>query len=161
MAASASKAEKASKLRENEKKWGSALVDAGWTLIPSTILECQQTLGLDPVDLNILLQLARHWWQEGNPPHPSMKTIADCIGKHVSTVQRRITKLRKRGLIRIEHRHNKHGGQTSSKYYFDGLIAEGTKLAEEAIADRKDTKQKAANRRRRRNPQGPKLKVIQ
>ena len=30
---------------------------AGWTMIPSTILEHQKALGLDPVDMNILLAL--------------------------------------------------------------------------------------------------------
>ena len=42
------------KLRANELKWGLPLVEAGWTLIPSTILEHQATFGLDSVDLNIL-----------------------------------------------------------------------------------------------------------
>src|SRR5260221_14701929 len=96
-------AENTKRLRANEEKWGEPFVDAGWTLIPSTILERQRALELDPVDLNILLQLARHWWQAGNPPRPAIKTIAECIGKSVSTVQRRLKKLERDGLITIEH----------------------------------------------------------
>ena len=34
-------------VRENEKKWGKPLMDAGWTCIPSTIILRQQALGLD------------------------------------------------------------------------------------------------------------------
>ncbi len=49
-------------LKMNEKKWTPALMKAGWTVIPSVILERQKALGLDPVDVNILLQLARNCW---------------------------------------------------------------------------------------------------
>jgi hypothetical protein len=49
-------------LRRNEEKWTAPLMDAGWTAIPSIILDKQHALGLDPVDVNILLQLAKHWW---------------------------------------------------------------------------------------------------
>lgn len=148
------------KLRANEKKWGPELVEAGWTLIPSTILERQQALELDPVDLNILLQLARHWWQKDNPPHPSIKTISECIGKSVSTVQRRLTKMKKKGIISIEHRQDKNGGQTSSNYYFTGLIARGTELAREAIKDRKDNQRKTAKRRVQGVKKGTNLKIL-
>ncbi len=34
----------AKKLRANEAKWGLELVEAGWTMIPSTILEHQEAL---------------------------------------------------------------------------------------------------------------------
>ncbi len=40
-------------------------MDAGWTAIPSIILDKQHALGLDPIDVNILLQLAKHWWFNG------------------------------------------------------------------------------------------------
>ncbi len=135
------------KLRENEKKWGQKLCEAGWTLLPTTILEKQQELGLDPVDLNILMQIAKHWWQSDNPPYPSIRSIADCIAKSPSTVQRRITKLKKRGLIEVEHRKNRFGGQTSSRYRFTGLIEEATELAKEIIAEREEKRRKSGTRR--------------
>lgn len=37
-------------LRRNEEKWTAPLMDAGWTAIPSIILDKQHALGLDPVD---------------------------------------------------------------------------------------------------------------
>lgn len=163
MAVPKRKSENASHLRENEKKWGATLVDAGWTLIPSTILERQRALGLDPVDLNILLQLARHWWQAGNPPHPSIRTIAECIDRSVSTVQRRLKKLERDEIIKIEHRFDKNRGQTSSNYYFPGLIAAATEYAQEAIEERARTQKEVADRRTRKAPVRPKkhtLKVV-
>ena len=35
------------KLRTNEKKWSKTLMDAGWTVISSIILEKQAALGSD------------------------------------------------------------------------------------------------------------------
>jgi DNA-binding MarR family transcriptional regulator len=125
------------KLRANEEKWGLSLVEAGWTLMPSTILEHQASFGIDPVDANILMQLARYWWRADNPPHPAIKTIAACIGKSPSTVQRRITKMKEAGLIDVEHRHDdRHHGQMSSRYRFTGLIKQATELAREALEKR-------------------------
>jgi predicted transcriptional regulator len=142
MAEAALKAESnPKKLRANEKKWGLELVDAGWTMVPSTILECQHLLGLDSVDLNILLQIAKHWWKADDPPWPSIKSIAERIGKSPSTIQRRITKLNKSGLIEIKHRfHERHKGQKSSIYTFDGLIAKATELARALKQEREESK---------------------
>jgi hypothetical protein len=60
-------------LKENERKWTKTLMDAGYTVIPAVILDRQQALGLDPVDVNILLQLITHWWKADNLPYPSKK----------------------------------------------------------------------------------------
>lgn len=56
-----SAAEKQNKrhLKVNERKWTKTLMDAGWTVIPSVILDRQQALGLEPMDVNILLHLAK------------------------------------------------------------------------------------------------------
>lgn len=70
-------------------------MDAGWTVIPSVIIERQQVLGLDALDVNILLHLATYWWTPDNKPHPAKKTIADAIGVEPRTVQRRIAALEK------------------------------------------------------------------
>ncbi|EQD70629.1 AsnC family transcriptional regulator, partial [mine drainage metagenome] len=41
-------------LRTNEKKWGKLLMEAGWTLLPNTVLVRQAALGLTSTDINIL-----------------------------------------------------------------------------------------------------------
>lgn len=49
-------------LQENEKKWGPDLMKAGWTVLPNMIFMRQRALGLDSMDINILLILLSHWW---------------------------------------------------------------------------------------------------
>ena len=104
------KAEQRSRLQRNEEKWSPDLMEAGWTVLPSIILEKQHALGLDAIDVNILLQLARHWWYRDNPPHPSKATIAECLGVDRSTVRRHIAGMEAVGLIRREARFKKTGG---------------------------------------------------
>lgn len=149
------------KLRANERKWGLPLVKAGWTMVPSTILERQAALGLDPVDMNIILQLASYWWVAENPPFPAISTIAKRIGKSVSTVQRRISLLKEAGLIEIEHRFvDDHGGQTTSFYRFAGLINASTEFAKEALDEREMQKRQKSQRLQRKNVKtGATLKV--
>ena len=133
------KNEKDKGFNHNEKKWSKALMDAGWTVIPSVILERQQALGLDATDINIILQLARHWWHSDNPPHPSKRTIAQCMGIDESTVRRRIAAMEREGLIERRQRRGINHGQLSNEYHFDGLIKSATPFAEEIIAQRART----------------------
>ena len=140
-------------LRRNEEKWSAPLMDAGWTVLPSIILEKQQAIGLDPVDVNILLQLARHWWFNDNLPHPSKATLAECMGIDPSTVRRRIAQMEKDGLIRRVARYDaKHRGQTSNFYEFDGLIKAATPFAVEALNTREERRAQDAARRSRKKP---------
>ena len=146
------KAEQQSRLRRNEEKWSPRLMEAGWTVLPSIILEKQHALGLDPIDVNILLQLARHWWYADNRPHPSKASIAECLGVDRSTVRRHIAAMEHAGLIRREARFKKSGGQENNAYHFDGLIKEATPFAEEAIMERERQKGERAARRYRKKP---------
>ena len=140
-------------LRANERKWTKPLLAAGWTMIPSVILERQRAFRLDPLDFNILMQLARYWWYSDNPPHPSKKAIAECLNVSQSTVQRRIAKLEADGLIRREYRFGAPGGgQQTNEYHFDGLIEAAMPYAEEVIAERKARQQEQADRRTRKRP---------
>jgi DNA-binding transcriptional regulator YhcF (GntR family) len=140
-------------LRRNEEKWSAPLMDAGWTVLPSIILEKQHALGLDPIDVNILMQLARHWWFNDNLPHPSKTTLAECMSVNPSTVRRRIAQMEKDGLIkRVARYDQKHRGQTSNFYEFDGLIKAATPFAQEAIATREERRAEDVIRRSRKKP---------
>lgn len=140
-------------LRRNEQKWSAPLMDAGWTVLPSIILEKQRALGLDPTDVNILLQLARHWWFNDNLPHPAKTTLAECMGVNPSTVRRHIAQMENDGLIRRVARFDqKHRGQTSNFYDFDGLIKAATPFALEAIKIRNDRRAEDAAMRSRKKP---------
>jgi hypothetical protein len=74
-------------LRESEKKWGKEVLAPGWTLIPNILLIKQHALGLDPVDINILLQILKHWWRADEAPFPSQVNAgADaCVAPHATT----------------------------------------------------------------------------
>lgn len=140
-------------LKRNEEKWTAPLMDAGWTALPSIILEKQHALGLDPIDVNILMQLAKHWWFNDNLPHPSKASLADAMGIDPSTVRRRIARMESDGFIRRVTRYDaKHGGQTSNAYEFDGLIEAATPFALEAIKAREERRTEDADRRRRKKP---------
>jgi predicted transcriptional regulator len=91
--------------RSHEAKWGKPNIDAGWTCIPNILVRRQKTLGLDALDLNILLHLLTYWWEDDNHPHPSKETLAKAIGVSASTIQRRIRAMEQGGLLqRIQRR---------------------------------------------------------
>ena len=138
-----SKKKKVEKVIQNEEKWSQTLMDAGWTVIPTVILEKQQALGLDGMDINIILHLAKYWSYADNPPHPTKQLIADCIGVSASTVQNRIAKMEKKGLIKRKKRHDEKEGQKSNSYLLDGLIKAATPFAIEMIESEKKSKKLA------------------
>ena len=141
------------RLRRNEEKWSPALMDAGWTVLPSIILEKQHALGLDAVDVNILLQLARHWWFSDRPPFPSKATIAECMNVDPSTVRKHVARMERDGLIEREYRFKpKKGGQDTNAYHFTGLIKSATPFAEEALQIREQRKSEDTYRRHRKKP---------
>src|SRR5262245_11325892 len=93
----------ARKLNLNEEKWTPELWRGGWTAIPSVIFEYQTRLGLDPLDINIILHLVSHWWKKDNKPYPFKVTIANRIGVDPRTVQRRIAAMERAKFIRREY----------------------------------------------------------
>ena len=120
-------------LKVNEKKWSKTLMNSGWTALPSVILERQQALGLDAIDVNILMHLASYWWTAENKPHPSKKTIAAAIGIDSRTVQRHIARLEAGNLIKREQRRLPGKGSKTNLYHFDGLIEAATPYAQEKL----------------------------
>ncbi|WLS11929.1 HTH domain-containing protein (plasmid) [Shinella sumterensis] len=139
-------------LKQNEKKWTPTMMKAGWSAFPNIIIEKQRALGLDAMDMNILLHLVQYWWLEENVPHPSVATIADAIGVTPRAIQKRITALQAAGLItREERRHSKFGSQTNL-YRFDGLIKACLPFAEEKIAAAKKKAEDEKDRVKRKKP---------
>lgn len=137
---------------QNEKKWTPTLMKAGWTVLPSVILDRQKAFGLDAVDINILLHLAKYWWYSDNPPHPSKQAIADCMDVDKSTIRRRIARMEKDGLIKRQARYDTKTGQQTNSYHFDGLINAAKPFAKEAVEAREQQKTETAKRRTRKLP---------
>jgi predicted transcriptional regulator len=151
------KKQDAETLRVNEAKWSKPLMTAGWNALPSVIIEKQEALGLDAIDMNIILHLSNYWWRRDNLPHPSVGTIANAIGVKPRTVQKRIAALHAVGLLtRTERRYPGQGSKTNL-YSFEGLIKAALPHAEEklaAIAERdKQNRERLARKR-------PKLTIV-
>lgn len=139
--------------RRNEKKWGKEVMAAGWLAWPSVLLQRQQAFGLDPLDLNILLQIADHWRGPENHPYPSKKTLAVRIGVKARTIQRRITRLVNDGLLdRVERRDNQHGGNKTNIYRLTPLAQKAKPFALELIEEREARKRVKAERQQRKRP---------
>ena len=136
-------------LRRNERKWTRPLMEAGWTAWPSILLERQHELGLDPLDVNILLQLAKHWWEADNPPYPSKRSIAAAIGVNPRTVQRRIERMEKVGLVHRRERRDPYGGTKTNAYLFDGLIKRATPYARQKLREIEERRKAKRTPRRR------------
>jgi DNA-binding MarR family transcriptional regulator len=140
------------KLRVNEAKWSKPLMQAGWIAFPNIIIERQAALGLDPVEVNIILHLAQYWWTSENLPHPSIETIAKALGMKPRGIQKRIARLVADGFIeREERRYTKHGSDTN-RYSFKGLIEKARPFAEEKIKEIEERAEKQQARLRRRRP---------
>lgn len=140
------------KLRVNEKKWTKPLMDAGWSTVPNIIIEKQEALGLDALDMNIILHLVQYWWIPDNLPHPSVATIAKAIGVTPRTVQKRIKALEELGLMKREERRYTQKGSVTNLYSFDGLIAAATPFAEEKLAAAEKTRAAEYARITRKKP---------
>lgn len=136
-----------------EKKWTKPLADAGWTALPNVIFERQHALGLDPLDINIILHLAGYWWKAGNDPYPSKATIAAAIGVDPRTVQRRIARLEAAGFVARKARSSKKNGTLSNQYSFAGLIKAATPFAHERVEEKKKRMAEATERAKRKKPQ--------
>ncbi|MGV8840609.1 MAG: helix-turn-helix domain-containing protein [Bauldia sp.] len=159
MAVTKAQAEAAAKLRTNEKKWTPELMNVGWTVIPSIIIERQRALGLDAIDMNLILHLAQYWWEADNLPHPSVKKIADALGVSVRTVQKRMAGLEAAKLMkRVERRQTKNGSATNY-YSFEGLIEAAKPFAAEKAEEIRTQTAAKAERLARKKPKGPTLVV--
>ena len=85
-----------------EAKWGPGALSLGWTPVPTALLFLQADLGLNPVDMNILINLLSHWWKASAKVYPSQDAIAKRIGVSKRTVQRSIDKMELLKIIEVQ-----------------------------------------------------------
>ncbi len=136
----------------NEEKWSKELMAAGWTVLPSVILEKQHALGLDAIDMNIIAHLSIYWWKKSNLPHPSVATIAKAIGVKPRTIQKHIKAMEASGFIMRHERRQKGQGSKTNLYSFEGLIKAVTPYAKEKLAAIAERSKKDADRVARKKP---------
>jgi predicted transcriptional regulator len=106
-----------------EDKWSPQVMKHGYTPLPNLLLRAQGKLKITPVQLNVLVQLAEHWWEADKDPFPAKERIATRMGKSPRQIQRYITQLEKRGLVKRIKRYSGRKAQTSNAYSLDGLVA--------------------------------------
>lgn len=118
-------------LLANERKWGVTTHKQGWTYVPNILLEHQAELGITPTELNVILTIMKHWWDRDSLPWPSVTKVAESIGRHRSTVQRRIRDLEGRGLVKRIYRKDarKEKASLSNEYDFTGLVQKVAAIA--------------------------------
>ncbi len=139
-------------LRESEKKWGKAAIAAGFTLFPSMLLHKQHALGLDCIDVVIILQIAKHWWHADTAPFPSQVQLAKTMNVDLSTIKRHLARLKRDGLVTWTARTSKHGGQVSNAYDLSGLIQHVDAFAKEELSERAKEADSRKERSQRKRP---------
>lgn len=134
---------------ELRRKFGQDVVDCGWTAVPNLLIEYQQRLELEPVELNIILILLKHWWRaDDDAPYPSKRTLGEILNRDPSTVQKRVQGLESRGLIKRVERTLPGKGRSSNGYDLSGLIDQLKVLAKEEKERRQKQREDEGRRRR-------------
>jgi hypothetical protein len=88
----------APEVESSPSKWGDALV-MGFAIVPGALIRGQAKLGLDALDLAILLNIVLHWWSAEEWPYPQPRLLAKRIGVSTRTVERRLESLEERGFL--------------------------------------------------------------
>lgn len=107
----------------------------GFTVLPNVLIARQSDLGLNPIDMCIILHLSMYWWEVARKPFPSKGRIAAEIGLCPDTVRRHIKALEDRGLITRKARYDPYWGRLSNIYDLSGLIDAAKPYAQEMLAE--------------------------
>jgi len=110
------------RVSSTERIWGKAVLAHGYTGIPSILIQAQSRLRLNPVKMNIIIQLLDYWREPDRRPFPSKKELAERINMTEKTIQNNIRALQKDGLIERVYRYTRHGDPDSNIYNLDGLV---------------------------------------
>lgn len=109
--------------KESDKKWGRVVMEHGYCVLPSLLLQAQARLLVTPQEMMVLLQLVEHWWTASSDVFPSKKVIGERVGLSTKQVQRHVKRLEELKLVRRIERYKPTGGRTSNRYDLSGLVA--------------------------------------
>ena len=136
---------KADTRKASEKKYGKPVMDLGFCIVPSLLMQAQGRLGINTVQFNIIMQLADIWWDPERRPFPAKKLLADRMGMSERQIQRQIAELEAAGLVTRIARTRPGRGKTSNEYDLTGLVNRLKEIEPEF------TKVQEENRERRKN----------
>ena len=107
-----------------KSRWGEKLIDSGFCIIPEMVIKKWSLTGLDATDLAIITNLAAYWWTSDKLPHPSTTTLARNLSVSKRTIERRIRKMVKLGLLSrgAEIQEGGENGPVVKEFNLSGLI---------------------------------------
>jgi hypothetical protein len=132
------------KASSTERIWGKTVHRHGYAGIPSILIQLQRRIGLNPIQMNIIVQLLDYWFEPTRKPFPSKRELANRIGVTDKTIQNNIRALEKAGLIQREMRRTAAGDWNSNIYHLDGLVAKVQALEPEFAAEKKKRREARA-----------------
>jgi predicted transcriptional regulator len=127
-----------------ERIWGKTVRNHGYAGIPSILIQLQQRIGINPMQMNIIVQLLDYFFKPSRKPFPTKRELANRIGVTEKTIQINIRALEKAGLIRREMRRTAAGDWNSNIYHLDGLIEKVQALEPEFAAEKRKRKEARA-----------------
>jgi len=136
--------------KSSEKKFGKPVMDLGFCIVPSLLMQAQARLGINPVQFNIIMHLADIWWDAAHRPWPTKKLLADRMNMSERQIQRHIADLEEANLVRRIGRTRPGRGKTSNEYDLSGLVRKLQALEPEF------TEMKSEIQKRRKNVALPK-----
>ncbi|PWT98728.1 MAG: helix-turn-helix domain-containing protein [Terriglobia bacterium] len=104
-----------------QEKWGAAL-DAGFQVVPNVLIRAQSRLGLDALDVVVLLNLTAHWWEKDVPPFISAARIAKRMNVTKRTVERHLKKLEEKEFIKRSRTARPEDGPVARNYDLTPLV---------------------------------------
>lgn len=144
------------KASSTERIWGKAVYGHGYAGIPSILIQGQRRIGLNPMQMNICIQLLDYWFDPARKPFPTKKDLAQRIGCTEKTIQNNIRALEKAGLVKRQLRRTAAGDWNSNIYHLDGLVAKVQALEPEFTEEKQ---QRAALKSQLQKPGGLKAKA--
>lgn len=119
-----------------ERIWGRAVYGHGYTGVPSILIQAQRRLGINPTQMNIIVQLLDYWHEPSRKPFPSKKDLATRLDVTLKTIQNNIRAMEQQGLIQREQRKTAAGDWNSNIYHLDGLVAKVQALEPEFAVEK-------------------------
>ena len=125
-------AEETAPTSQPQAKWGNA-IKAGYQVLPDALLRGQRLLKLTATDIVVIANLNQAaWWYSDRLPYLQPHTIAKRMGVSERSVQRSLSRLREKKLLR-QVRERQQDGTVRYYHYLSGLRAQLEQLARRDI----------------------------
>lgn len=97
-------------------KWSELVMEDGFTAVPNLLIDHMVDLGINPLELSVILVIERHRFRTGTA-WPSQQRIAKLTGFSARHIGRITTELHQRNLVRKIYREGR-----SCVYSLDPLV---------------------------------------